>query len=531
MAVAADAAGDVLMVGYFYGTVMFGNTSLTSAGGEDVFIAKWSPATSSFVWAQRAGGSQNDQAQAVAVQGNNIYVAGHFSSSVAAFGNIALSATLNSNSGQTSMDGFLVKLTDAGSSRSFAWGWKMGGDDLDLISSVTAVGADVYVAGMFYNTATLGTAQLTSEGERDGFVAKLRDTGSSATLTWAHRLGGTGGDEVWDVEVSGTSVYVAGYFRFGANFGTVALSGAGNFDGYVAKLVDAGSTARFVWAQRVGGSGDDAVADIAVVGNNVYLTGSFAQYYNSTTASFGPFTLTSAGNGDAYVAKLTDATSTASFGWARRAGGPGVEYGTAVDARGTEMFVTGTLESATADFGALRLARTGSQRDLYVARLTDTGTAGDFVWARQASGDSPYDVATSVLVNGAGVYVAGAIQPPAMFGTLAVPASAGVHVAYLAALADPVLAATTVQLPAAAIKLFPNPAGQVVQIRLPLLSVATAHITLLDALGRSVREQPVMLAAAGSQVELHLGGLAPGLYHVAVRLADGRYWNQPLVLE
>ena len=531
MAVTADAAGNVLMVGYFYGSVMFGNTVLTSAGGEDVFIAKWSPATSSFVWAQRAGGSQNDQAQAVAVQGNNIYVAGHFSSSVAAFGNITLAATLNSSSGQTSMDGFLVKLTDTGGNRSFAWGWQMGGDDLDLISSVTAVGANVYVAGMFNNTATLGTAQLTSEGGRDGFVAKLRDTGSSATLAWAHRLGGTAADEAWDVEVSGTSVYVAGYFRFGVNFGTIALSGVGNFDGYVAKLVDAGSTASFVWAQRVGGSGDDVVADIAVVGNNVYLTGSFAQYYSSTTASFGPFTLTSAGNGDAYVAKLTDAATTASFGWARRAGGPGIDYGTAVDARGTEVFVTGILESATADFGALRLARTGSQRDLYVARLSDAGTAGDFVWARQASGDSPYDVATSVLVNGTGLYVAGAIQPPAMFGPLAVPASAGVHVAYLAALADPVLAATPTPLPAAAIQLFPNPAGQAVQLRLPVLNAATAYVTLLDALGRSVREQSVVLGTSGAQVELHLSGLAPGLYHVAIRLADGRYWNYPLVLK
>ncbi|MGY3088172.1 hypothetical protein ACVWYF_001205 [Hymenobacter sp. UYAg731] len=57
-AIATDASGNVFVTGSFSGTTSFGSIDLMSNGGTDVFIAKWSPITSDFVWAQRAGGGR-----------------------------------------------------------------------------------------------------------------------------------------------------------------------------------------------------------------------------------------------------------------------------------------------------------------------------------------------------------------------------------------------------------------------------------------------------------------------------------------
>ena len=88
--------------------------------------------------------------------------------------------------------------------------------------------------------------------------------------------GGTGEDLCTGVAVSGTSVYVAGYFTNAAiDFGNITLLNAGNRDGFVAKLTDAGSSGSFTWAQQVGGVGFDQVSAVAASGTSVYVAGEF----------------------------------------------------------------------------------------------------------------------------------------------------------------------------------------------------------------------------------------------------------------
>ncbi|RZJ86769.1 MAG: hypothetical protein EOO60_13025, partial [Hymenobacter sp.] len=58
--VATDASGNVFVTGNFTGQVYFGNTLLTSQGDNDIFLAKYVPGTSTWAWAQRAGGTGRD---------------------------------------------------------------------------------------------------------------------------------------------------------------------------------------------------------------------------------------------------------------------------------------------------------------------------------------------------------------------------------------------------------------------------------------------------------------------------------------
>src|SRR5262245_644926 len=54
--VATDAIGDVIVCGYFLGTVNFGGSDLTSAGGADVFVAAYK-SDGTYLWSKRYGGT------------------------------------------------------------------------------------------------------------------------------------------------------------------------------------------------------------------------------------------------------------------------------------------------------------------------------------------------------------------------------------------------------------------------------------------------------------------------------------------
>src|SRR5262245_50867294 len=82
-AVATDAAGNVYVTGAFYDTVDFdpsaGTVNLTSAGLNDVFVAKYTSA-GALVWARQLGGSGGDHGTGVAVDGQGkVYITGLFS--------------------------------------------------------------------------------------------------------------------------------------------------------------------------------------------------------------------------------------------------------------------------------------------------------------------------------------------------------------------------------------------------------------------------------------------------------------------
>jgi Beta-propeller repeat len=73
-AVATDAAGDIYVAGYFYGSVDFGSGVLTSAGGADVFLAKFD-ASGACLWSKRFGDTADQSGASVATDAaGNVYI-------------------------------------------------------------------------------------------------------------------------------------------------------------------------------------------------------------------------------------------------------------------------------------------------------------------------------------------------------------------------------------------------------------------------------------------------------------------------
>jgi hypothetical protein len=517
---ATDAAGNVYVAGSFSGTVTFGATTLTTAGGADAFVAKWDPATQAFAWVQQAGGGADDLAYGLAVSGTSVYVSGTFVSPTAAFGPTTLA---NAGSAPTA-DMYVAKLTDAGA---WVWAQRAGGTGPEGRASVAVSGTSVYVAGTFGGTtAGFGSTTLTNSGlpyTADNYVAKLTDAGSTASWQWVQQFGSPDYDHGYHLVARGSSVYVAGTFVTTATFGPFSLTTAANADLYVAKLLDTGSSASWQWAQRAGGPSNDILTALTVSGSSVYVAGNFdVSMAVGATITFGSTTLSTTGSGDEFVAKLTDTGSAGSWQWAKAAGNPYIlSAGSigALRASGNSLFVLGAFYGTTQAFGSTTLTSAGIT-DIFVAKITDAGPSASTAWAQRAGGagiDQGYALA---LANGT-VYAAGSVAPVAAFGTQVIGSAAGSSVGFLASLPDATaLASTPAAAALAGLAVYPNPAYGTATVRLPTgLAAGPVALTLLDALGRSVRQQ--VLGSNAAEATVPLAGLPAGVYVLRAQGAAG----------
>lgn len=297
------------------------------------------------------------------------------------------------------------------------WAVSAGGPDADQGQSLVVDAAgNIYVTGLFEGTADFGSTTLTAKGSQDIFVTKLDRSG---TFLWAVGMGGQNRESPPGIAVdSAGQVTIAGQFEGQVAFGSTTLTSKGQYDIFVARLSSAGA---FLWATSAGGADSEGAAAVAVDGQgNIHIAGGF-----SGTTTLGSTTLTSKGQTDSFVAKLT---SSGAFTWATSAGGSMHESPTdiAVDAAGN-VYITGNYLGSPA-FGSTTLSPMGLL-DIFVAKLSSSGA---FAWAVSAGGSSS-DSSYSINLDGAGnIYIGGTIEGRPSFGSTTLMASnADVFVAKL----------------------------------------------------------------------------------------------------
>ncbi|MGI4734622.1 MAG: T9SS type A sorting domain-containing protein [Janthinobacterium lividum] len=540
LATTTDAAGNVFIAGRFRGGITFGSTQLTSITPEsDLFVAKRSAATGQFVWAQRAGGEGYDYVSGLAVRGNEVYLTGTFSSSGIRFGNTTLlnpyfSIFLDSYSG------FVAKLTDAGTSSSFAWAVNFGGIGGAAGTGVAVNGSSLYVTGTFGNpNATFGPITLqnaVARGSTDVFLAKLTEAGSTASFVWATRMGGTDADESTALVCNGSTIYLAGEFKSPtATFGSTTLNISNPYglypgDAFVARLSDLGTAPRYDWVVQNTGAGESRALSLATGPGGVYVAG----WFNSSVVRFGSVTVPRLGAVDGFVGKIVDSGTAGTLAWVKALGGALSDFASAVAVQGNSVYVGGFFEGP-ATFGSTTATSQGTgtlrRGDAYVAKLLDSGPTAQVQWALTAGGTSS-DIVNALAVVGTQVYAAGRVVPVATFGirTISGPTGGG-EVSFLASFTDAVgLATAPATGPLAGSAVYPNPAHAMATVQLPTVpGAAQATLTLRDALGRAVRTATVPLPAAGQRHELSLAGLPAGFYALQVQAGEARTTHRLVV--
>jgi len=462
----------VYLAGYFgAGGTKVAGTALTSAGGTDVFVAKYLDAgpQASNGWALRDGGPADDAALGLALEGANLYLTGTFQSNAAA----TLTGTALGGAGGRDM--FVAKYVDQGPTVGNGWVTTGGGTDDDDGRALAVYNHTVYVVGEFRGGAgaQLASATLPNAGYSDAYLAQYHDNGTTMTPGWATSLGSRWDDTFEAVAVRGASVYVAGRAGNRAVVADTAVSGSG----FLIKYLDNGAAATAAWVTQgynIRGSA------LALTGASVYMSG--AAHENPRV---GPFSIANPlnpadPNEINYLARLDDYA-------------PGLLTAT-VTGTGTTVTLTGTnLVGATS-----------------VTFASPTG---------------PIVVSTGLMVNAAGTQLTLPLPAGATTGGL-------VSVVTPTGLSNSValtLATSPAPGPTAPLLVLPNPAHGTATVLLPALSGA-ATLQLFDVLGRSVRAETLPASTTATEYPFDLAGLAPGLYLVRL-VAGAATATQRLVVE
>jgi PKD repeat protein len=163
-ALAVDAAGNVAVTGTFNNTIDFGGGPLVSAGGNDLFLARFGPG-GAHQWSLRVGSSSNyEGGTGLAVDAaGNLLVAGYYSRTVD-FGTGALTSL-------GSKDAFLARYSAGGAAQ---WARSWGNTSIDAATAVAVDRAGGAVAtGSFFSGVDFGAGPLTSAGQADVFLVHL----------------------------------------------------------------------------------------------------------------------------------------------------------------------------------------------------------------------------------------------------------------------------------------------------------------------------------------------------------------------
>ena len=282
-AIAVDATGCAYAAG------STDSTELSTLGNADAFVTKISSSGASREYFSILGGSGDDTAFDLALDGaGNVYVVGSTDSP-----NFSTVNALQPNYGGLG-DAFLAKLNLSGA---IVYATYFGGSGTD-----SGYGIAVGGAGEPYISGATNSPEFTGLGGRDAFVAKFNSTG--AARDYLTILGGSRDDVSFAIAVdTNGNAYVTGSTSSN-NFTTakpIQGSLAGAQDVFVSKLNSTGSSLEF--STYIGGGGNQAGFAVAIDSTRTIVVTGFTDSNNFPIAN--PFQSTSGGNGDAFVLKLS----------------------------------------------------------------------------------------------------------------------------------------------------------------------------------------------------------------------------------
>jgi uncharacterized protein (TIGR03437 family) len=317
IALAVDASGNAYVAGATtsqdFPTKNAFQATFHGAGGTgevvtgDAFVAKLNPSGNQLLYSTYLGGSMDDIANAIVVDGSgNAYVAGATLSLNFPITGSAYQKTMKGYGGEPIRpstgqpgwdpgDAFVVKLDSGGQ---LAAGTYFGGaqDDVAFTIALDASG-NIYIGGATLSSNLPATATAISRtfggtdpqneflNTGDGFVAEFDPT--LATLKYATYFGGAGDDTVTAMAIDGSgNIYITGSTstqNLTTSPGAFQSHYAGYFalpelieqlygDAYVAKINPSSSAP--IYLTYLGGSKNDAATSIALdSAGDAYITG------------------------------------------------------------------------------------------------------------------------------------------------------------------------------------------------------------------------------------------------------------------
>lgn len=226
--ISTDEYCNVFITGKFGLTAMFNDSSITTKGNTDIFLAKYD-SLGVLSWVRNLGSTESDESNSVVVDNsNNIYITGFYKT------NMVVGSTTLESEGES--DIFLIKYNTNGD---VLWAKTEGGYLNDIGKSVCVNSEnDVLIAGEYESILmTVGSFTLSNNGMYDIFVMKYDSTGNLKSVIGE---GGVSDDENFCINnFTDTidNVYIGGAYKSsGISFDTHYINNMGGADAFIAKL-------------------------------------------------------------------------------------------------------------------------------------------------------------------------------------------------------------------------------------------------------------------------------------------------------
>ncbi len=312
LAAAVDPSGHILVTGFYNGTAQFDSQTITSAGQQDIFVARYDPA-GNLLWVQTAGGAGSDIGNDVKTDAfGNCYVTGEFTGSCTI-------GSVNLNSLNGSIDVFIAKYDPSGTLLWVRQGAGAGtdrGTDLAVDNN-----GNVYVSGMFNDTITFDQPHYTIISNAV-FLVKYDASGQEQWFRW---MGCTGQLMPGGLDSRSNRQALAGSFtgnmQFYGNGPAQTLTGPSTDNFFLGLYDEAGN---LLWKTANGSTGNVSAEDVVIRSDQACVVGgNFNCRLTDFSAVYGTGTFCSVGYQDVFEAGYD---SSGNWIWARNFGGPGEDY-------------------------------------------------------------------------------------------------------------------------------------------------------------------------------------------------------------
>jgi uncharacterized repeat protein (TIGR01451 family) len=273
-------------------------------------------------------------------------------------------------------DVMVIKYDAAGN---ILWSTALGGIAADYVNEMVfdPLGY-IWITGQFNATLQAGSFSLTTTGSTDGYVIKIN--ASNGVVEYADNFGGTGNDVGLSIKNDNAgNIYIGGTYTSAFTFNTISLPSAGQSEVFIVKLDGSGNT---LWGKSISGTAIETMWSMDVDDNaSIYVAGTST----SASTNFAGTNVT-LGITQKFIVKLNAAGN---YIWSALGNFNGEIYGLCSDVSGNTYF-TGNFDTQ-ASFGAINLTGAGND-EILVGKVNANGT---FDWVQNYGGtgiDGGYDI-------------------------------------------------------------------------------------------------------------------------------------------
>jgi hypothetical protein len=382
-----DSKNNLYVIGSFFNTLKSDTKKIESLGNQDLFIAKFDQ-SGIIEGLYHAGGRGSDMATCLCIIPGDELIVGGTISDAAAFGKLKIS-----DSGKQL---FTAKLDSKGA---FVWVSTLRVDkDASLYLSGVDNNGKIFVGGTFTGTLSNGDKEVTSNGRKDVFLARLNQNGSIEEL---FSFGGEGDDipRSMAIESSGNILMAGTYnksFELGDRKFIIGPAGI-KTNAFITKF---DSNFKPLWINTLAGEDYCDISSLKLDYNgNFFVTGSY-----SSKIHLSDTILSSNGYSDIMFLKYS---TDGDLKWIKSFGSSYYDYSSNlnIDKLGGAI-ITGTLGDVL-NIDSLRIEPIFRNNSAFLIQFSSEGQA---TWGDCISGNGRSFSTGSILDNKGNLYFTGSFR-------------------------------------------------------------------------------------------------------------------------